>query len=258
MTSVPIRCSGLACGYGKQVVLRGVILELGAGTTTALLGPNGSGKTTLLKTLVREIPLLEGSVEVLGASLPSLKEPELARKIGYVPQQETPRFGFTIREVVAMGRLAHSEGLFESETDWQKVEEAMARADCAPFADRLMAEVSGGERQRALIARALAQEAPILLLDEPTAHLDPAHHLALGKLIRTLASEGATIVMAIHDLNLASSYSDRAILLHDGEVRLIGDTQDVLHNAELDAVYGVQFERIERPGRPLRVEAFED
>ena len=136
-----------------------------------------------------------------------------------MPQDEAAPFAFTVRQIVAMGRLARSAGLLDTPEDAEATEDAMRRADCEALADRPANETSGGERQRALIARALAQDAPLLLMDEPSAHLDASHQAWLVRLVRELAGEGRAVVVALHDLNLASAMADRAILLADGRRR---------------------------------------
>lgn len=238
-----VRCEGLKCGYPGRVVLEGVGFELAAGTVTVLLGPNGSGKSTLLKTLSKTLAPLAGTLTVCGDALHSLSFRELARRVAYVPQEEYPAFPFTVREIVLMGRLPYSDGLFETEEDHRAAEDAMRAADCLALADRPVTELSGGERQRGLIARALAQQAPALLLDEPTSHLDVGHQVEIVRLLRRLAEEGYGVLAALHDLNLAAALADRAILLANGRVGLEGPCAEVLASPQVDAVYGVRFRR---------------
>lgn len=245
-------CRDLACGYPGRIVLEGVNLELRPGAKIALLGPNGSGKSTLLKTLCGAIPILKGAVDLSGTSVSGLSSSEIAKRASYVPQEEAPPFRFSVRQVVVMGRLPHSTGLFDTAEDLAVAEEAMRLADCLSLADRPITEISGGEKQRVLVARALAQQAPVMLLDEPTSHLDVAHQMALSKLIRDLSAKGFAILAAVHDLNLASEFAEEAILLNGGRVSLQEPIREALRDPRLDEAYGVAFRRIE-DGNTLRV-----
>jgi len=244
---------GLGCGYPGRAVLQDVNLTIAAGEAVSLLGPNGSGKSTLLKTLSRAIPLTSGSIRLGGKNLEAISSRGVARLIGYVPQTETSTFGFTVREVVLMGRLPHTEGLFESREDYAKAEDAMKRADCFEFADRPVTALSGGEAQRVLIARALAQEAKVLMLDEPTSHLDVKHQLAIAGLVRGLAAEGYAVLAAVHDLNWAAMVSARAIVLSKGMVVHDGHLNEALDNGVLDDTYGVRFRKATGLGDAWRV-----
>ncbi|MFZ4506794.1 MAG: ABC transporter ATP-binding protein [Fimbriimonas sp.] len=235
--------SGVSVGYAGRVVASGIEIAARRGEVVALLGPNGSGKSTLLRTLAGLVPALSGSVLLGGAPIAKLAPRERAKSIGWVPQEENFAFRFSVREVVTMGRIAHSTGVFESAEDVAAAERAMETADCGGLADRVVADLSGGEKQRVLFARALAQESPVLLLDEPTAHLDPEHQVIIGGLIRSLAAEGKAIVVATHDLNLAQAVAHRALLLGDGLMQLAGEVAHVLADPKLEAVYRVRFWR---------------
>jgi iron complex transport system ATP-binding protein len=239
-----VRCVDLECGYVGRPILRSVSFELATGQIVALLGPNGSGKSTLLKSLSGTLAVRAGAVEVTGERIESLSANELAKRVAFVPQDEHTQFAFTVHDVVMMGRLPHSEGLMDSRADHEAVEQALVDADCMELANRSVLELSGGERQRVWIARALAQGAPILLLDEPTAHLDVAHQLALVRLLKSLASRGIGVLAAIHDLNVASMLADTAMLLSTGTIVRQGPCREVLTSQELDAAYNVRFERL--------------
>lgn len=239
---------GLACGYPSKRVLEGIDFRVRAGERIALLGPNGSGKSTLLRTLSGLLKPLSGTVRIEDRALERLGAREIARKVAVVPQEETPRFAFTVREIVTMGRLALSDGIFDTPEDRAAATRAMETADCLELEDRIVSELSGGERQRVLIARALAQETPALLLDEPTSHLDPAHQIATARLVRELGERGIATIAAVHDLNLASRFADRAILLEKGGIGMDGTVEEVLNSPILDRVYGVQFGRFEGGG----------
>lgn len=248
-----LKVEELTCGYPARTVLSDLEFSLHAGHVAILLGPNGSGKSTLLKTLAQSIPALNGRSSIDGRELASMSASELARLVAYVPQEEVPPFRFTVRQIVLMGRLPLSTGFFDTAADHAAAEAAMEQADCLALADRPISEISGGERQRALIARALAQEAPLLLLDEPTSHLDIGHQVAIVDLIRRLCREGRTVLAAMHDLNLAAEIGDRSMLLAEGRVALDGPTDDVLASPLLDQTYGVPFDRFTDPTGRMRV-----
>lgn len=210
-----------------------------------MLGPNGSGKSTLLKTLVRTIPFLHGDIEIEGKPLRELSDRELAQKIAFVPQEEVPAFGFPVGAVVAMGRMPLSGGFFDSPEDLRAAHEAMEMTECLELKDRSVQELSGGERQRVLIARALAQGAAILVLDEPSAHLDVAHQLTLIQLTKQLAGKGLAVLAAVHDLNLAAAMAGRAILLSKGGIGKDGTINEILADPLLEEIYQVQFSRLD-------------
>lgn len=248
--SALLTATDLACGYNRRTVLANVSLTVEPGEVIVLLGPNGSGKSTLLKTLARLQPSLGGSIRLGDDEIDSLTFAEIARRMAYVPQEEPPTFPFLVHQVVMMGRLSHATGLFDSAHDFDVVEEAMKLADCDAYRDRPITELSGGERQRVLIARALASEAKVILFDEPTSHLDVGHVVAFSGLVRDLAASGKGMIAAIHDLNLAAMFGTRAILIDQEHVVRDGTVESVLQSQELDAVYGIQFERmVDKRGR---------
>ncbi|MEZ0327277.1 MAG: ABC transporter ATP-binding protein [Fimbriimonas sp.] len=248
-----LECKGLACAYDGKLVIKGVTFAIGAGETVALLGPNGSGKSTLLKACSKTHPYRAGSLRLGADEITNLEHQEVARRASFVPQEEPATFPFKVRDVVAMGRLSLSKGLFDTPEDIKAAEDAMNFTDCLELAERPMTQLSGGERQRVLIARAVAQGAPLMLLDEPTSHLDVGHQLALIKLLRNMASSGTALLTAIHDLNTAPLLADRAILLRDGGIALDGSVEEILRSPSLDETYGVEFQRIEMPSGRLLV-----
>jgi len=235
--------AGVRCGYPKRIVLDHVSFAVQPGEVVVLLGPNGSGKSTLLKTVIGILPALQGDVELGGKTLGSMDHREIAAQAAFVPQEEYSTFPFLARQMVMMGRIPHSRGFDDTEADHEVVRQAMVDADCLDFADRPITELSGGERQRVLIARALASQAQLLLLDEPSSHLDAAHVVALIRLLRRLAQEGRGVIAAIHDLNVASVLGDRALLLGGGKLCLEGPVSEVLESDVLESVYGISFER---------------
>jgi iron complex transport system ATP-binding protein len=227
-------------------VLRGIDLEVAAGERVALLGPNGSGKTTMLRLLSGALRPDAGSVALAGRPLTEWSRLALARQVAVLPQQLDLPEGFRVVELVAMGRAPHARSLFGSTAaDEAAVRRALDDADALDLADRLPHELSGGERQRVLVAMALAQEPQLLLLDEPTLHLDLAHQVGLLRRLRTLHSRRAlTIVAVLHDLNLAAAFAPRVALLADGVVAADGRPDDVLTPDLVSRVFGVSVEAV--------------
>jgi len=207
-----------------------VSLEVHSGEFLTLVGPNGSGKTTLLRLLDRILLPAHGRITLNGKDLSAYSRAELARKIAFVPQEPAPQFPFTVAEVVLMGRSPHTRGsLFENSHDREIARSMMQLTDTAHLADKPVTALSGGERQRVYIARALAQQPEIILLDEPNAHLDIAHQIDVFRILKRLNTEsGLTVISVSHDLNLASSYSDRVAILVCGSLLAIGTPQEVL------------------------------
>lgn len=227
--------------YGEKRVLQDVSLTVEKGEFFGILGPNGSGKSTLLN-LIDGIRLpCEGEIRLKGIAPGKMKRKDLARLVAVVPQDASWVFPLTVEEVVLMGRTPHMGRLaFESERDFAVARSAMEAADLLPFAGRLMEDLSGGERQRVWIARALAQEPEIILLDEPTSSLDIAHRIATFDLIRVLSrSAGLTVVSVTHDINLASLYCDRIALFEEGRLHALGCPGEVLTESNICEVYGV-------------------
>ena len=248
-----LECKGLACGYADRTVLSGIDLEISAGSITGVLGQNGCGKTTLLKTVVGEIKPLSGDLDICGTRYKELSARQRAQKIAFVPSEEQSQFPFLVREIVAMGRIPHSEGLFDNDEDKRITEDAMKQAECADLADRPVTNISAGERQRVLIARALAQQAPLLLLDEPTSHLDPGHVVNFVRLVRQLAKSDLAILIALHDLNLVAHLAIDAVLIHEGKIVGQGPSETVRGDRALDDAYGTAFERMKGSDGVLRL-----
>lgn len=239
-----LELSGVRAGYGRRTVLDGADLRVSAGEVVALLGTNGSGKSTLLRVAAGLLRPWSGEARILGRPAGEWRRTELARRVAVLPQSLELPSGFRVAEVVAMGRIPHGRGLFGTDArDADAVEVALRDADAAELVQREVSELSGGERQRVLVAMALAQEPQLLLLDEPTLHLDLAHQLTL---VRTLArlrrSRRLTVVAVVHDLNLASALADRAVVLHGGRVRPAGRGGDVVDPALARDALGVPIE----------------
>lgn len=245
----------VTAGYGRRSVLQGVSLQLAPGEFVGLIGPNGAGKSTLLRALSRTLPLQRGTVHLGGDPIDRLTAREIARRIAFVPQSEPTLFEFTVRDVVLMGRYPHLKGRRgETEADFAAAVRAMATTDTLQLADRPITALSGGEHRRVLIARALAQSAPTLLLDEPTAHLDLVHQADLLAVVRRLADqEGVAVLAALHDLNLAAEFCDRLLLLAHGRVAAEGLPDAVLTTARLAQVYGapIHVGRSPTSGKPF-------
>ncbi|HZR46958.1 MAG TPA: heme ABC transporter ATP-binding protein [Candidatus Manganitrophaceae bacterium] len=224
-------------------ILNRVDLKVGRRELVGLIGPNGAGKSSLLKLLVKLLTPGAGTIRVDGKELNEFLPRELARRIAYLPQEPAIESPFPCREVVLMGRYAHL-GRFARERaeDCEIVREAMRLTETTAFADRPVTELSGGELQRVLIARTLAQEAKYLLLDEPTANLDPQHQLGAIELVVSLVEKGISVLMALHDLHLAARYCHRLVLIHQGRVIAEGTPRAVLTEENLRRVYGIEAE----------------
>jgi iron complex transport system ATP-binding protein len=217
--------------------LQEVTLDIRSGRMTALLGPNGAGKSTLLQLLLGAVAPATGELYFEGRPVAAWSRRDLARAIGVVPQGEAEPL-FSVREIVAMGRYPHlGHWRRERAADVAVIQRAMDRCHVSEFANRWLATLSGGERQRVRLARALAQEPSVLVLDEPTAYLDVRHEMATFALLRDLCDRGTTIVLATHNLNLAARYADDLVLLQRGRVSACGTPAQVLTAERVAAVY---------------------
>lgn len=236
-----LEVKGLDAGYGARLVLHAIDLSLAPGMVLALIGPNGTGKSTLIKALSGVIPVRSGQITVGGRPLRQLSVAQRARWLAVVPQARNLPPAFTAWETVAMGRTPYLNWLGQlSANDEAAVRQAMQRTDTLDLSDRPVGELSGGEQQRLLVARALAQSAPILLLDEPTTHLDLQHQISLLSLARSLAhQDGLAVLLALHDLNLVARYADRVALMVEGRIQTSGTPSEVLEAGRLSAVYHV-------------------
>ncbi len=240
-----LKATSLSCGYHGHAVLAGIDLCLHRGETILLLGPNGVGKSTLMKTLIGALSALSGSVSLEGTGIEKWEPQQLARTIAYVPQQEPAYYPFTVQEFVLMGRLPYAKGMFESDADFMAAEKAMELSECQALADRPVTELSGGEQQRVLLARALAQEPKVLALDEPSSHLDIAHSYGLLETLEKLADLGTAIIAAVHDLNWAARIRSRCYLLGEAGIMASGETRQILKSPQISRCYGREIEAIE-------------
>ncbi len=253
MTREALRFEGVALRFGEREVLKGVGLAVPEGAVVALAGRNGAGKTTLLRVASRVLRPSEGRVSIQGTPIEAFSRRDLARQLAVVPQDTPVSFPFRVIEVVLMGRSPHLGVLgFESRADVALAREVMERVGIESLADRSILDLSGGERQLVLIARALTQQPRVLLLDEPTAHLDLAHRVAVLDLVRDFAREGRSALVVSHDLSLCARASDRLALLADGRVLDCGAPVDVLTPENLTAAFGIRADVIRAPdGGPL-------
>ena len=261
MADQPIIASkSITCGYDDRDVLRGVSLEVVRGAFVGLIGPNGSGKSTLLRALAGILPLSAGMVILAGRPLGTYSRRQIAQRVAVVPQVSGSIFSFTVEDYVLMGRTPHlgrlqAQGPDDLHVAWQ----AMELADLTDLASRPVTELSGGELQRATLARAFAQQTEILLLDEPTAFLDINHqHEIFELLTRFNQNEQRTIVCVSHDLNLAAQYCQRLIVLSEGRVRTQGPPQMVVTAEMIAQVYHAEVQVDTGPGGAPRVSLIPD
>ena len=231
----------VTAGYGSRIALRGTTLRVGAGEVVGLAGPNGSGKTTAVRVASRSLRPEGGRVLLDGQDPYAMPARAAARLVAVVPQEVVPAFEFTAREVVRMGRTPYM-GTFggRAAEDERRVREAMRTAGVEELGDRPLGELSGGEKQRVILAQALAQDAPVLLFDEPTTHLDLRHVVEILDTLRALAAKGRAVLGVFHDLNLAAATCDRLVILDEGSVIAHGSPEDVITPVLLREVYGVE------------------
>lgn len=250
---MPLSCSQLTVLYGRRKALDGFSLSMKKGEIRALIGPNGSGKSTALQALAGLIVPSDGRAEIEGVSVASMPRRAIAKKLAFLPQQPTAPDEMTIAQLVRQGRFPHV-GLFRSydRKDEEAIEWALESTGLTGFAYRPLRELSGGERQRAWISAALAQEATILLLDEPTSFLDIGYQVEVLDLVHRLSRErGVTIVMAIHDINQAIAVSDRISLLEKGALRFDGEPAALAQTGLIEQAFRVKGTFVEvAPGKP--------
>jgi iron complex transport system ATP-binding protein len=244
-----IEAEGISVRLGSVNALGGVDFVAGAGEIVGLIGPNGSGKTTLLRALANLRAPDSGKVRYEGKSAPEIGAAELSRQIAYLAQGAEVHWPMRVEALVALGRLPHRRRFQKSAAaDRAAIERALREADIGALRDRTMNHISGGERMRVLLARALAVEAPMLLADEPVAALDPLHQLQVMELLRKKAAAGGGVVVVLHDLALAARFCDRLVLLDGGKVLAAGDPAAVLTDANVAAAFGVEVVRGEHNG----------
>ena len=243
--------SDLSFGYDGKATLEDVFLEVEKGEVVSLVGPNGAGKSTLIKCINRVLKPQRGTVLVDGRAATLMKSKDFSKMMGYVPQSTTEVFPYTVFDIVLMGRRPHI-GWRVSGRDVRVVAKTLKFMGIEEFASRYFDELSGGEKQKIAMARAIVQEPEILLLDEPTSNLDIKHQLEVMRTVRLLVQKGGiSAIMAMHDLNLASRFSDKIVMLKDGRVFEMGCPESVLVPENIEKVYGVRADVIkDRSGRP--------
>ncbi|MBA0162746.1 Fe(3+) dicitrate ABC transporter ATP-binding protein FecE [Pectobacterium versatile] len=246
----------LTAGYGDKRILDGLSLSLPAGKITALLGPNGCGKSTLLKCFAKLLTPESGTIQLNGKPLSAFSARQLSRHLALLPQQHLTPEGITVRDMVAYGRSPWLSlwGRL-SPDDRQRVQLAMEKTHIVDLADKRLTDLSGGQRQRAFLAMLLAQDTPVVLLDEPTTYLDINHQVELMKLLRELNQAGKTVVTVLHDLNQASRYCDHLVMLADGRVMAQGSPHEVMKPELLQRVFSIDAEIHAEPvsGQPMCV-----
>lgn len=237
-----LEVKNLKFGYTEDLTLKDISFKIKKGKFISIIGPNGSGKSTLLKNLNRIYTPNKGKVILESVDINRIKTKELAKKIALVPQNTTIDYEFTVEEIVLMGRHPYKKRFqMEDNNDYEIVKEALELTNTFHLKDRIITEISGGERQRVIIAKALAQNPSIILLDEPTSHLDINHQIEILNLLRKLNKEkGTTIVLVIHDINLASRYSDEVIMLNEGKIVGIGSPEDVITKGNIEFAYNLK------------------
>jgi iron complex transport system ATP-binding protein len=244
-----LEANALGFGYPERPVGRDVTLAVGPGEVLCLLGPNGCGKTTLFKTLLGLLPAQGGSVSLGGADMARLDRDEIARRIAYVPQAGAGMFPYTALDIVLMGRTAH-RGAFAapSRADREIAARALAELGIAALAERDVTRLSGGQRQLVLVARAIAQAAPLIVMDEPTASLDFGNQTRVLSEIRRLARHGVGLIVSTHDPDHAFAIASRVALMRDGRIVAQGMPRETLTSAALGEVYGIEIEIARLPG----------
>ena len=250
LDSVAVALSDISAGYGGKPILHGVSFSVTAGSLLGIIGPNGAGKTTLLRVLGGDIPSSAGSLLIHGKDVRSFRRRELAQIVGFVLQTLDVPVAFTVAEFVAMGRTPYVSGWSRlSRDDDAAIRKAMEMTDILSLESRLVDELSAGEKQRAIVAMALAQDPQILLLDEPTAHLDIQHAWNLMAMIVKLNREhGVTVVLSSHDLNLAAEFCSHLLLMEEGRTVAYGTPPEVLDAERLSRVYEHPLEIMKMPG----------
>ena len=246
-----ISAKDIHLSYGAKEILKGVDIHSENGEFVGLIGPNGSGKSTLLKCIYRILKPNAGQVFLDEEELRAMSIKESARKMGVVAQHNYYNFEFTVREVVMMGRAPHKKALErDNAKDYEIVEEALKTVGMEEFAQRSFSTLSGGEQQRVILARALAQQTPCLILDEPTNHLDITHQLQLMRIVKNLS---ATVISAIHDLNIAAMFCDRIYALKEGRIIAQGTPREVLTKDFIRQVYQVDAEIAKDSGGQMHI-----
>jgi iron complex transport system ATP-binding protein len=244
-----LQVRSISVNYGENEILHDVSIEVAAGEVVALIGPNGAGKTTLIRAISGVLPLKSGSVHAAGSDLSNITVSQRARLLAVVPQARKLPPAYTVNQAVLMGRTPYLGWIGNpSKIDFDKTKWALERTHITELAERRVEELSGGEQQLVMVARALAQDAQVILLDEPTAHLDLRHQATILELVRRLSRDrGLAVLMSLHDLNLVSLFSDQVALLGEGRLRAFGTPKEVFNQRYLSDVYQVPLHIIPHP-----------
>lgn len=236
-----LHINALRFGHDRSMVLDDLSLTLPPAQFHVIVGPNGCGKSTLLDLVAGYRCALSGNIALNGLPTESLCAKERARQLAYMPQNERSGFAYSVRETVMMGRHPHIPRFAApGDEDRRIVEEALESLDLRELSDRPVTELSGGERQRTALARTLAQDAPLMLLDEPTASMDPKHSLAVMTLLAERCHQGRTVIAVLHDLNLAAAFADTVTILHEGRAAVSGSVQEALSPEVIGRAFGVE------------------
>ena len=256
-----LQAKNIRVAYGNKVIIEDLSLQIPDGEFTVIVGPNACGKSTLLKALSRMVEPVRGEVLLDGKPVGELPPKEVARQMSLLPQSPVAPEGIVVEDLVGRGRYPH-QGFFKqwSSEDERKVNQAMARAHVKELAQRYVTELSGGQRQRVWISLVLAQDAPIVLLDEPTTYLDIAHQVEVLNLARALQREGFTVVAVLHELTLAFRYATNLVMMKEGAIVAEGQVNDVVTPELMEDVYGLRCELLHDPrsGRPIVVPVDEE
>ena len=255
-TAARLQAHNITVGYGDKVILKNLDISIPDGEFTVIVGPNACGKSTLLRALARMLPTSTGSITLDNTPINNIPPKDVARRLSLLPQSPHAPDGIIVEDLIARGRYPHQGILRQwSTTDQHAVEQAMSRANVTDLKDRFVAELSGGQRQRVWIALVLAQQTPIVLLDEPTTYLDITHQIEVLNLARNLQRDGVTVVAVLHELTLAFRYATNLVMMKEGHIVGTGPVTDLV-TAELIAdVYGLDCDLITDPhsGRPIIV-----
>jgi len=239
MKDIILKINGLTGGYNDEAIVKNISLDINKGDFFGIIGPNGSGKTTFLRLISRVLVPQKGNIELEAVDINKINLKNFCQRVAFVSQDTVVNFSFTVWEIVLMGRIPHLKRMqLETEKDFLAAKAALSMTDTLHLKDKKIDELSSGERQRVFIAKALAQQPDILLLDEPTSHLDIGHQIqVLDLLIKSNKEKNLTIIMILHDLNLASAYCNRIALLNTGSIFKQGLVEDVLTYQNIEAVY---------------------
>lgn len=244
-----LKINNLCGGYYKETIIKDISLEIKKGDFMGIIGPNGSGKTTMLRLMSRVLVPQKGSITLEDKDITRMGLKEFAQKVSFVPQDTIINFSFSVLEIVLMGRIPHLKRLqLETKEDYAIAEKSLIMTDALYLKDKRIDELSSGERQRVIIAKALTQEPVLLFLDEPTSHLDIGHQIQILDLLKRLNHQNnLTIVMVLHDLNLAAEYCNRVVLLNEGKIFKEGAPSEVLTYQNIEAVYKTVVVVIDNP-----------